>query len=131
MLFGLFGTAYSPLLPSTILQSNQLMAAKCFDDTNILKLFIPISYDCSNQMRITSVRKKIFGFCKKYFGADELKNMMEQKSQKQHVRGFEPLCHILQFVECETCGAFCSSVSCISQLLCGVWQWYRVCMCQE
>jgi len=43
-----------------------------YGDTKNLKLFIRFFhfFDCSNQSGITSVRNKIFSFCKKYFEAD-------------------------------------------------------------
>jgi len=43
------------------------MIAEYYDDTKSLKLFIRFFhfFDCSNQMSITSVRNKIFWFCKK------------------------------------------------------------------
>jgi len=43
MSFGLFDTEYSPLFPANM-QNNQLLAAKFFDDMNILKLFIRFSH---------------------------------------------------------------------------------------
>jgi len=48
------------------------MISEDYDDTRNLKLFIQFFhfFDCSNQTTITSVRNKIFSFCKKYFEAD-------------------------------------------------------------
>jgi len=43
MLFGLFDTEYIALYCPAKLHNNQIMAVKCFDDTNILKLFIRFS----------------------------------------------------------------------------------------
>jgi len=45
------------------------MIADYYDDTKNLKLFIQF-FHCSNQTSITSVRNKIFWYCKKYFEAD-------------------------------------------------------------
>jgi len=48
------------------------MIAKDYDDMKTLKLYIQFfhCFDYSNQTSITSVRNKIFWFCKKYFEAD-------------------------------------------------------------
>jgi len=76
---------------------HEVMIAEDYDYTKKLKLFIRFFhlFDCSNQMSTTSVRYKIFWFCKKYFEADAVEIMIESKSQKRHMTGFETLCHNL------------------------------------
>jgi len=66
------------------------MIAEDYDDTKNLKFFIRFFhfFHCSNQTSITSVRNKIFSFCKMYFEADVLSNMIEQKKQKTTCDGF-------------------------------------------
>jgi len=55
------------------------MIAEDYDDMKNSKVFIRFFhfFVCSNQMSITSVRNKIFCFCKKYFEADAVQNMMK------------------------------------------------------
>jgi len=54
------------------IQNNEIMITEYYVDTNNLKPFIRFFhfFDCSNQTSITSVRNKIFRYCKKYFVAD-------------------------------------------------------------
>jgi len=49
-----------------------MMITDCYVDTNSLKHFIPFfnGFDCPNLTSITSIRNKIFWYCKKYFEAD-------------------------------------------------------------
>ena len=54
------------------LQHNQVMDAVEFDDMNIPKCFIRFSHSIlmKESTSITSIRKKIFSFCKKFFEAN-------------------------------------------------------------
>jgi len=57
------------------------MIAVDYDDTNILNILFDYfhCFDCSKQTSISSVRNAIFWFCKKYFEADAVLNMIQQK----------------------------------------------------
>ena len=70
------------------------MIAVDYDDTNILNILFDYFhfFDCSKQTSISSVRNAIFWFCKKYFEADAVLNMIK-KIKKRQVTGFGPLCH--------------------------------------
>ena len=66
------------------------MIADYYDDTKNVKLFIRFFHfiDCSNQVSITSVRNKIFWYCKKYFWSNRSVEYDSIKKLKTKNDGF-------------------------------------------